>query len=123
MRSRRSLFESACRLLAFALLGWLLGIALVPSAARRVERANADVLASRLPAWTRAAARTAMHVDVARVPRPWETAWLAALRRAGRPVTWSGTPAAIAVAADPLVDPAGAARIDVAAPKGARVIV
>jgi len=38
-------------------------------------------------------------------------------------VTWSGSPPASAIAVEPLADPLGAARIAIAAPKGAYVVV
>jgi hypothetical protein len=86
MRSRRNLLELGCRLGAFAILGWLLGIALTPRAARRTERATAATLAEALPTWTRAGGRVALHAELNTVPNAWTIDWLAALARAGRPV-------------------------------------
>jgi hypothetical protein len=123
MRSRRNLLELGCRLGAFAILGWLLGIALTPRAARRTERATAATLAEALPTWTRAGGRVALHAELNTVPNAWTIDWLAALARAGRPVSWTGSPPAVAIVAEPLVDPEGGARIDVAAPRAATVVV
>ena len=121
MRSPRSRFETACRIGAFGLLGWLLGGSIIPPAARRLERlTNADV-ATDLPALTRAAGNVAVHVSVAAVPEPSVVDWLGALVRSGRPVTWSGAPAPAAISVEPLVDPNGGARVAVAGPDGARV--
>ena len=106
---------------AFALLGWLLGIALTPRAGRRTERATAATIAQALPSWTRAGSRMALHVELNAVPNAWSIDWLAALKRAGRPVSWSGSPPAVAIVAEPVADPAGGARIDVAAPRGTTV--
>ena len=121
MRSRRNQLELGCRLSAFALLGWLLGIALTPRAGRRTERATAAMLAEALPTWTRAGGRVALHAELSAVPNAWSIDWLAALSRAGRPVSWSGSPPPVAISAEPLVDPEGGARIDVAAPRAATV--
>jgi hypothetical protein len=118
MRSRRSLLELGCRLGAFALLGWLLGIALTPSAGRRTERASPTTLAGALPVWTRSGGHVAFHAELSAVPSAWSIDWLAALARAGRPVSWSGSPPAVAIVAEPLADPVGGARVDVAAPRG-----
>ena len=74
---------------------------------------------SRLDAWTRAPANAALHGDFATTPRRWVVDWLAALRHSGHVVTWSGSPPALALAAEALADPGGGARIDVAAPAGA----
>jgi hypothetical protein len=57
-------------------------------------------------------------------PSPVDRDWLAALRRNGVAVTWNWRrqpPPALAVAARPLADPAGATRVAVAAPGGTRV--
>jgi hypothetical protein len=123
MRSPRSALELSCRLGAFALLGWLLGMALTPRAGRRTERASAHSLADALPVWTRLGSRVALHADLNVVPERWSIDWLAALARAGRPVSWSGTPPVVGISAEPIVDPAGGARLDVAAPGGTVVVL
>jgi hypothetical protein len=123
MPSRRSRFETACRIGAFGLLGWLLGGSVIPSTGRRVERADTRELATRLDAWTRAPGNLIVHADLATTPEPWATQWLGALRRSGRSVTWSGTPPAAVLSVEPIVDPNGGARIDIAAPDGGLVAV
>ena len=59
--------------------------------------------------------------DFASAPDAWIVDWLAALGHSGHPVTWSGSPPAVAISAAALVDPQGGARIDVAAPAGESV--
>lgn len=121
MPSPRRTLEIACRIGAFALLGWLLGTSIVPSSARRAERASETDLPRRLAAWTRAPASVALHGDFATVPPAWTVDWLAAVRRSGHAVTWSGEPPELVIAAEALADPRGSVRVDVAAPAGARV--
>jgi hypothetical protein len=116
MRSPRRRFEIACRLAAFAALGWLLGESLFPAASRRVERATTGNVASRLGAWTRAGSNVALHGTFATAPATWVVDWLGALSRSGVPVTWSGSPPPAAITAEALADPAGGTRIAVAAP-------
>jgi hypothetical protein len=123
MRSRRSRFETASRVAAFGLLGWLLGAALFPPPDRRTESASATNLAVRLGAWTRAAPGTALHGDFAVAPPPWEVAWLAALNRSGHAVSWSGAPPAVAMSVEQLADPVGGSRIAIAAPPGTSILV
>jgi len=121
MRSRRKNLELACRLAAFALLGWLLGGSLMPMAGRRLERASTNAIAVRLSAWTRASTNVLLHADVVTTPEPWIVDWLAALRHSGHAVTWSGSPPAVAMSSEALADPRGSVRIDVAAPSGTSV--
>ena len=103
---------------AFGLLGWLLGGSVIPSVGRTVERASSRDVASRLAAWTRAPATTALHGAFDAAPDGWVVDWLSALRHSNHLVTWSGAPAPLALAAEALTDPAGGFRIDVAAPPG-----
>ena len=123
MRSRRRVFELACRLAAFALIGWLLGDSILPANGRRVERAPSTAIGSRLSAWTRAPANVQLHADLATVPDDRVVDWLAALGHSGHPVTWSGAPPALAMAAEPLADPRGSVRIDVAAPSQSAMVL
>jgi hypothetical protein len=123
MPSPRSRFETACRIGAFGLLGWLLGGSLIPPSGRRIERANGDELVSHLAEWTRAAANVGVHATLDAAPEPVTTEWLSALRRSGRQVTWSGNPPAAAMSVEPIADPNGGTRIDIAAPDGQRVAV
>src|SRR4051812_14382677 len=121
MRLPRSRFETACRVGVFALIGWLLGTSLIPSAGRRVERATSETLESKLADWARLASTVTLHADLTTTPAGWAIDWLSALRRSGHVVTWNGSPPAGAMSAEALADPAGSARIDVAGPPGLRV--
>ncbi|HEY9227529.1 MAG TPA: hypothetical protein VIP11_12820, partial [Gemmatimonadaceae bacterium] len=121
MRSPRRTFELACRIGAFALLGWLLGTSIFPSSARRVERASQTEIADRLAAWTRRPSSVTLHGDFAATPPAWAIDWLGALRRSGHVVTWTGTPPAMAMTAEAVADPSGSVRVDVGGPAGERV--
>src|SRR5215831_2537854 len=123
MRSPRRRFELACRIGAFALLGWLLGASVVSSTGRRAETANSADVERRLPAWTRLPSSIALHVNVDATPSAAAVDWLSALRHSGRSVTWTGAPPALAVTAEPLADPRGGTRIDVASTSGSSVVV
>jgi hypothetical protein len=123
MRLPRSRLEMGCRVAAFAVLGWLLGGSFFTSSSRRTERANAESVATHLAAWTRAPATTVIHLDLPVVPDAWIVDWLAALRHSNHLVTWNGTPPAVALSTEPVSDPEGGVRIDVAAPTGAKVIL
>ena len=123
MRSPRRRFELGCRIAAFAVLGWLIGTSLMPASRRVVERATSGDVGARLPEWTRRPAGVALHADLTTTPDTWVADWLGALRHSGHAVTWSGTPPAVAVAAEGLADPTGGVRIDLAAPTGALVAV
>jgi hypothetical protein len=123
MRSLRSRFEIGCRIAAFALVGWLLGDSLIPSTARRLQRATSSNVATRLAAWTRAPATTALHGTFDRTPNGWIVDWLAALRHSNHAVSWTGSPPALALTAEALSDPKGGVRVDVAAPQGSKVLL
>src|SRR5206468_2904734 len=119
MHLPRSRFETACRVSAFGLLGWLLGTSVIRVPHRDVQIATNATVAARLPAWTRATDNSALHVTMTGPPSADAIDWLGALRRSGRAVTWAGTPPALAVVAEPLLDPGGGTRIAMAAPSGA----
>jgi len=123
MRSLRSRFEIGCRIAAFAVVGWLLGDSVIPSSARRQERATSPNVAARLAAWTRAPATTSLHGAFTTAPESWVVDWLGALRHSNHAVSWSGALPAVALDAETLLDPNGGVRIDVAAPQGSRVIL
>src|SRR6185437_7884477 len=123
MRSPRSRFESVCRVGAFAVLGWMLGGSLITSKVARVEQIDGKRLATQLPVVTRSASIAPLHVPVTSTPESWATDWLGAIAHAGRGVTWSGSPAPIAITTEPLVDPSGGVRIDVAAPNGSVIVL
>jgi hypothetical protein len=123
MPSPRSRFETACRVGAFAILGWLLGNSLIPDTSRRVERASAEEVGHELAAWSRARSGEAMHVSIDATPPAWVVDWLGALRRSGHSVSWSGSPPALAISASGVPDPVGGVRVDVGAPSGASVAI
>jgi len=123
MRSPRNRLETACRVAAFGLLGWLLGGSFFASSNRRTERATAENVSSHLEPWTRAPATTAIHVELPVVPDAWIVDWLAALRHSNHRVSWSGSPPAVVLATEPVSDPEGGVRIDVAAPTGTTLVV
>src|SRR3954462_7935946 len=121
MRSPRSRFETGCRVAAFGLLGWLLGGSLIPRTSLRVERAGGAQVAERLADWTRAGGNLAVQATLPVAPEAWVVDWLAALRHSGRGVAWNGSPPALALTAEPLRDPNGGVRVDIAAPANALV--
>jgi hypothetical protein len=123
MPSPRSRFELGCRVGAFAALGWLIGTSVFPASGRRVERATPTDVETRLASWTRMPPTVLLHGDFASTPSASAIDWLAALRRSGHVVTWSGSPPAIALSTETSADPRGGARIDVAAPADERVVL
>lgn len=123
MRSPRSGFELACRLGVYALIGWLAGTSLWPAAGRRIDRASSGNVESKLAEWTRRPPSVALHGEFDATPSAWATDWLAALRHSGHSVTWSGSPAPLAMSVEPLVDPRRGVRVDIAGPGGANVVV
>jgi len=123
MPSLRSRLEMWCRVAAFGVLGWLLGGSFFTSSNRRIERANTQNVAAHLESWTRAPSTTTLHLDLTAVPETWVVDWLAALRHSNHLVNWSGSPPAVALVTEPVSDPEGGVRIDIAAPTGADVVV
>jgi hypothetical protein len=59
-----------------------------------------------------------IHLDATTSPPAWATDWLAAVARAGSPVSWSGAAPATALSVQAVATPRHAVRIDVAAPAG-----
>src|ERR1051325_6019720 len=118
MPSPRSRLETACRIGAFGLLGWLRGGSVFPSNGRRVEIVRGTESSERFAEFARARGNVSLHAELIAAPDAWVSDWLAALRRSGRQVTWSGNPPAAALATEPLADPKGGVRIDVAAHQG-----
>ena len=121
MRSPRSRLETACRVGAFAVLGWLLGTSIIPLRRGRLERVTTAQLGARLPQLTKSSSNIAIHVTMPTTPDASQIAWLRALDHSGRTVSWQGTPPAVAMSAEPIVDPDGGVRVDVAAPNGSVV--
>ncbi|MEO8450401.1 MAG: hypothetical protein ABI647_11450 [Gemmatimonadota bacterium] len=113
--------ERGLRLLAYGALA----AALLQSLTARSPRPRTiTVSSSALPALLAGAARSGdtLVVVTDSALGPVYRDWLAAARAAGRVVGWSGTSIpAIAVAVEPLADPAGGDRVLVAAPNGATV--
>ena len=114
-RVRRAL-ELALRIAAFALLAWALWTALH----RRDRQRGAVIRVSSAPARLAALGRdptlVALHVGIDSAPRATSLDWLAALRRAGVAVSWSGDVPPLAASLEPVADPAGGARLALAAP-------
>lgn len=109
---------------AFALLGWLIVLALLPAeAGGRVALAPADL--EGVPAewaWSPPADSLSVALDVA--PSPASRDWLIALRRAGTTVVWSnGGIAPVALEVEPKRDPAGGVQARIAGPPGGRVSI
>jgi hypothetical protein len=121
MPSLRRRLEIACRVGAFALLGWLLGTSIFPAPRRVVERASTGELGARLAFWTRSPRGVSLHARLDAAPSPFVAAWLSALRHGGHAVSWSGSPAAMVAVAEPVVGPSGAVRVKVAAPANSRL--
>jgi len=93
------------------------------TAVPEVVTARGEALSGALQRWTSSATR-AGHVSFDGTPDLRARAWLRALARAGVRIGWSASDAVpIAVAAAPVVDPAGGVRIEVAAPNSALVVV
>src|SRR5215510_4558926 len=121
MPSPRNRFELACRIGAFALLGWLLGTSIMPAPARRVTRASQADVETKLAEWTRLPSSVALHGDFSTTPSARAIDWLSALKRSGHAVTWSGSPPPVALTAEATADPRGSVRVSVAAPSDDRV--
>ena len=114
-RLRRAL-ELVLRIAAFALLAWALWTALHRREHRRGEIIRVSEAASRLPVLTRDPHLVSVHAEIDSAPRATSLAWLAALRRGGVAVGWSGDVPALAASLEPVADPARGVRLAVAAP-------
>jgi hypothetical protein len=93
---------------------------LVPAPARQAAATTADerTLGAALARWT-AGSPPAAHVALDTLPGARTRDWLAALAAAGTPVTWRAREAPpLVAAAEPVADPAGGVRVDVALPTG-----
>ena len=94
---------------AAAIVAWIVNAA-VPRAGGVVS-VRGDELGEALPSWTRSATPSGVHVRLDTTPDAATSAWLAALRRAGTEVSWSGEGhalAPIALETYAAADPAGA---------------
>src|SRR4051812_13574142 len=121
MRSPRSVLETACRVGAFAVLGWLLGTSIIPVKSGRLERLTTAELGARLAGLTKSSSNVGIHVTMPTTPDASRIAWLRALDHSGRAVSWHGTPPAVSMSVEPIADPDGGVRVDVAAPNGSVV--
>lgn len=112
MRSRA---ELALRGLALAaIVAWIV-LAMLPRATAGVLVRGSEV-ASELPRLTGDAATRSVHVALDAILDATSSAWLAALRRAGTPVSWSGDALApLALESWRTADPAGATMLLAAA--------
>jgi hypothetical protein len=119
---RRS-FEWSCRAIALASILWGIIAGLAP--ASRVTLAASD-LGAALPRWT-FAPPTAVGIRTDRLPSATDREWIRGLRRDGVPTRWaiaSGVSLiASAMSVEPRADPAGVLSVEVAAPRGSRVVV
>lgn len=109
---------------ALGLIAWLVVRELMPVARSQASRVSGSVLAGELPRWSRDGRVPAVHVAISggAAPSPAERDWLAALRRAGTEVTWSGRELRpLAVAVEPVRGPRGGVRVLSAAPRGSVV--
>lgn len=127
MRSRADaalIAERGLRVVAFAALAALLWSVVGPGRrSPRIITIAGTELGRALPAWTVQPRADSFAVRLAGAPTPAQRDWLAALRRAGTGVTWSGAIAAVALERVETVDPAGGTVALVAAPPGSAVIL
>lgn len=119
----RTRVERTLRIVGLASLALWIANAARP-AISRVEVATDAILPRALPQWTRTALLDSVHAQLDTVPDATSVAWLAALRRAGVGVSWSG-PAipATAIEVYPAADPAGGVIVRTSAPQSAPRIV
>ena len=117
--------ERAARVVALALLGWMIVRSAAPRASAEVhERTDSRALEAALAAWTVAPEPTSVHVTAAVAPAAREREWLRALARAGVGVSWSGgSIPATAIEVAERSDPAGGVRAYVTAPAGTRAVL
>jgi hypothetical protein len=120
MRSRADLVrwtERALRVTAYLALALGLYLAI---RARSIVPRQAVVTPAMLPFYLAESAASLDSIAVVgdTALEPVYRDWLAAERMSGRPVSWSGSLAPVAIEIDPIADPAGGDRILVAAPQG-----
>lgn len=124
-RPGRAALERGARGGALGLLAALLWLSLSWEAARPgVAVAGTAELPRALKVWAGGEPAETLHAAFDELPGPGTRALLAALRKAGTAVTWSGRSLVpVAVEAAPIADPAGGLMVRVAAPDGQRVVV
>lgn len=123
-RRLRVALERGAHLLGFAIIAWLLFDALREKPDQRVELASPDLLSEELVRWSTTATPALVHLQLARSIPPLQREWLAALTATGTSLSWEGDSIPpLAVAIEPLADPAGRTHIQVAAPTGSTVVL
>ncbi len=120
--ARRAL-EGVAHTAALGLLAWLLLRTISAAGVGPPERARSSALPAALARWSTVDRPARVRAVVDGELSPAASDWLAALRRSGTPVAWEGAPAPVAAVDDPVADPAGAARVLVATPAGAPVVL
>ncbi|HEX5831189.1 MAG TPA: hypothetical protein VFY16_09420, partial [Gemmatimonadaceae bacterium] len=111
----RRMLEWGLRLAALALLVVALVRLARPAAAPAGEGARGADVRAAVVRWSATPDVREVHVRLDAAPTDTVRDWLAALRGAGVRVRWSGAPAPLAVAVEPVADPARGARVLVAA--------
>ncbi|MEX2179604.1 MAG: hypothetical protein WD801_12890 [Gemmatimonadaceae bacterium] len=123
LRVDRARVERALRILGLAALAlWIVNAA--RPRAGRVESATVRSLPDVLPRWTLSHRVAGVHVRMDTASDAPATAWLAALRRAGVAVSWTGaTIGTVAIETYPAVDPAGGVFVLANAPHASKRVV
>ena len=114
----RRAFEAATFAAALGLLLWLLIRSVSGSGAGPEERVTSATLPAALARWSTIDGVSRVGVVVDGDVSPFALDWLAALRKSGTPAAWEGAPAALAAVNDPIADPSGGTRIQVATAAG-----
>lgn len=116
--------EWVLRAALLALLAFALWRAVrAPLASGRSRAVPADALDAALAESTRDPGIAALAVRLESAPTPEQRDWLAALRRAGVGVEWSGAVPTLVASAEAVREPAGGARVRLAADSGALVML
>ncbi|HEX7089511.1 MAG TPA: hypothetical protein VF192_05205 [Longimicrobiales bacterium] len=116
--------ERCAHLLGIAIIAWLLADSLRPRPAAGPEVVGTGGLAAELRRWSTVAAPGEVHLTVDSAVSPAHREWLAALAAAGTGVSWDGDSVPpLAVALDPVPDPAGGTRIWATAPPGTMLVL
>jgi len=116
--------ERAAHLLGLAIIAWLLVDSLGPGPEAGGELVEAGTLADELRRWSTVAAPGEVHLTMDAAVSPPYREWLAALAAAGTRVSWDADSVVpLAVALDPIPDPAGGTRIWAAAPPGTTLVL
>ncbi|HEU5219189.1 MAG TPA: hypothetical protein VFU23_11050 [Gemmatimonadales bacterium] len=106
---------------ALGLLAWLLFRFLAGAPPEAGVRVRAEQLPAALGRWSTVERPASVHAVIDGDIAPAAVDWLAALARAGTPVSWETSAAPVALIVDPVADPAGGVRALAAVPAGAQV--